>query len=93
MAGWDGMTMPGFDDQTPQLGELFRTMTDFRLEVRSLFADMVRKEVYVAEMSALKGRVEALEGEKRSTRAWAYSSTAGAGIAILMWLIQSVGSR
>lgn len=85
--------MPGFDDSTPQLGELFRTMTDFRHEVRTLLGDMVRKDVYVAEITALKARVETLEAEKRSTRAWAYSSTAAAAIAILMWIIQGAGGQ
>lgn len=83
--------MPGFDDQTPQLGELYRMMIDFRLEVRALFGEVVRKEVHTAEMSAIKARLEVLEADKRSTRAWAYSSMAGAAIAILMWIIQSVG--
>lgn len=66
--------MPSYDDDAPRLSEIGRmiatlagTVNDFRSEVRTALADKVSKEVYNADMTALRDRVIALETRARST--------------------------
>ncbi len=65
--------MGSYDDDAPRLSEIGRmigalsgTVNDFRSEVRTALADKVSKELYNADMSALKDRVIALETRNRS---------------------------
>lgn len=52
--------MPSIDDDM-SIREIGRTLADFRLEVRSQFAQLVRNDVYRAEQTALDARLSALE--------------------------------
>lgn len=52
--------MPSADDDM-SLREIARTLADFRLEFRSQVAQLVRADVYRAELAAVVARIAALE--------------------------------
>ena len=86
--------MPSFDDETPRLAEIGRLLggvdrkiDDFRNEVRQALADKVSKEVYNAEMGAMRERVVVLENRARSLTNTLIGSIATVLVAaVVTWL-------
>jgi hypothetical protein len=60
--------MPTPDDDM-SLREIARTLSDFRQEFRSQVAQLVRADVYRAELGAVVARVAALEKEREREEA------------------------
>jgi hypothetical protein len=93
------VTVPVQDDEAPRLAEIGRrisevgqNLSDFRSEVRVSFAEMVRRETYVAERDALKERIVALEQRAKSMQSLFYGSLASVVVAIvLMWITKGNG--
>lgn len=52
--------MPTFEEDSPRLAEIFRNLTDFRNEFRSVIVDMVRKDVYSAHMASMQLQIDNL---------------------------------
>lgn len=59
--------MPEQDD-TPRLGEIARTLTDFRNEFRSSIQELVRRDVYDAQRTYLENRIKELHNEITEVR-------------------------
>ena len=57
--------MPDITDDVPRLAEIARTIQDFRAEWREAMSNMVRKDVYAANMLTLETKIEALAQEAR----------------------------
>lgn len=88
-----------YDEDTPRLAEIGRritevgqNMSDFRNEVRSSFADMVRKDTYHAERDAFRDRLNALEARGRTVWGLALGSMFSVVAAILMMWISRGGA-
>lgn len=82
------------DSEAPRLAEIGRRITevgqnlsDFRAEVRGNFVEMVRKDTYQAEQSALKERITALEQRARSVAALSSGAWVSIAVAVLtLWV-------
>lgn len=57
------MTVPVYDDEAPRLAEIGRAIGDFRNEFRSALSQMVRRDVYDANMQTIGVQMEALRSE------------------------------
>lgn len=59
------VTMPDITDDGPKIAELGRFMADFRSEVREALNQVVRKDVYAANLAALEIKIESVIAENR----------------------------
>lgn len=82
------------DDEAPRLSEIGRrihemgqNLSDFRSEVRINFAEMVRRETYIAERDAMKDRIVALEQRAKSFQGLFYGSIASIVVALILMLV------
>lgn len=88
--------MPIEEHEAPRLAEIGRRLTevgqnisDFRLEVRGNFAEMVRKDTYTVERDALKDRITVLERRATSMQNLMYGSLASVAVGVItMWLMR-----
>lgn len=88
--------MPLHEEDVPRLSEIGRRisevgqhMADFRSEVRSSFAEMVRKDTYHAERDALKDRIVNLEARAKTLQGLAYGAIVTLIVSVVgMWLMR-----
>lgn len=88
--------MPIEDTEAPRLAEIGRriaevgqNLSDFRLEVRGNFTEMVRKDTYTVERDALKDRIIVLERRATSMQNLMYGSLASVIVGVItMWLMR-----
>jgi len=86
--------MGSLDDEAPRLSEIGRLLgslnnkiDDFRGEVRAALSEKVSKEVYDAQVGALRDRVVALENRARSTTNTIYGGLATIIVAaVITWM-------
>jgi hypothetical protein len=57
------MTMPVVEHEEPRMAEVVRIVTDFRAEFREAMNTVVRKDVYQANLDALKSELAAARGD------------------------------
>lgn len=57
--------MPNHDEDTPRLAEIARTLADFRNEFRNVMSEMVRKDVYGANMASIQMQIDGLKAENK----------------------------
>jgi hypothetical protein len=88
--------VPIEDHEAPRLSEIGRqiaqvgqNLSDFRLEVRGNFTEMVRKDTYAVERDALKERITVLERRATSMQTLMYGSLASVAVGVItMWLMR-----
>ena len=86
------MTEPVGQDDAPLLGEIGRTLTDFRSEVRAALASLVRRDVYDAQRNGDLSRIEGLERWRAETAADQRSIRAQVRVALVVAVLAVVGS-
>lgn len=86
------MTMPGYDDGTPSLGEIARIIKDFRDEYRVSVSELVRKDVYAVEQRAQDARILELETQAKSRQNLLYGTLAAAALSILGWVLTALSA-
>lgn len=57
--------MTTYEEDAPRLAEIGRAINDFRLEFRNTVAQMVRRDVYDAQMQTIGVQMEAMRAEIR----------------------------
>jgi hypothetical protein len=82
--------MPDYNDGTPSLGEISRSIKDFRDEYRTGFSELVRKDVYAVREAAQDQRIAELEGQAKSKQALLYGTIAAAALSLLGWILSAV---
>lgn len=57
--------MPNHDEDIPRLAEIARTLADFRNEFRNAMSEVVRKDVYGANMASTQMQIDNLKLENK----------------------------
>lgn len=88
------------DQDNPRLGEIFRSLQDFRSEFREAMSGMVRKDVYAADsrtfdtrISGIEDDVKRLAGDLQSDRTQRQNMRTGlviTGVAAVLSLLGSI---
>ncbi len=81
----------------PQLGELARSLADFRRDVRDDFAQIgtrldqfVLREVYLADRAALEARLARMEREQEGQRSASRAAVYGALASIIASVVAAI---
>lgn len=96
--------MPDIIDDGPKIAELGRFMVDFRSEMREALNQVVRKDVYAANLQALEMKIESVasenrrlsqelekeRSERRNSNSKVLAALGVGGLSLIGWIVQVI---